>query len=449
MCGGTVFAGLHKGREALDKAIADFSREAKLLSAVGAEYLVHLPEQYTDMHTGEATQAADIDPEQWSNLITGTNELGKLIYEEYGVKLVFHPHADTHVDTQDRILQFLEDTDPQYVNLCLDTGHVAYCDGDNIEIIKQAPDRITYVHLKFVDPKVRQRVRDGEALARRGGAARASWSSRPTASRRCRRCSDALARARPRDLRHPRAGPVPSRTGHPAWHPGPRRRLPHGLRPRPDSPLALQSREGTITNGEDRPGSRRCTTPTCPSPTRCARPPTSGTSTWSSRRAPTSSSGTGIPRPTTRPSPRSRRRARKPGVTLLTLVPVFNWSSPDEQERQAQVRNWRRLLQIAAELECPVVNSELSGDPNDPVRSEHAFYKSMEELSPDFEKYGIGLNLEAHPYDFSETNDDAVQIIRGLNKPWVNYVFCAPHAFHLSAGRGRPAPDDASTPETS
>jgi len=83
-----------------------------------------------------------------------------------------------------------------------------------------------------------------------------------------------------------------------------------------------------------------------------------------------------------------------------------------------------------------VVNSELSGDPNDPVRSEHAFYRSMEELIPDFERYGIGLNLEAHPYDFSETNDDAVQIIRGLNKAWVNYVFCAPHAFHLSNGVG-------------
>ena len=46
------------------------------------------------------------------------------------------------------------------MNLCLDTGHIAYCDGDNIEIIRPAPERITYVHLKFVDPKVRQRVRD-------------------------------------------------------------------------------------------------------------------------------------------------------------------------------------------------------------------------------------------------------------------------------------------------
>ena len=36
--------------------MAAFGREAKLLAAVGAEYLVHLPEQYTDMHTGAATQ---------------------------------------------------------------------------------------------------------------------------------------------------------------------------------------------------------------------------------------------------------------------------------------------------------------------------------------------------------------------------------------------------------
>jgi myo-inositol catabolism protein IolH len=131
-----------------------------------------------------------------------------------------------------------------------------------------------------------------------------------------------------------------------------------------------------------------------------------------------------------------RKACAETGVDILTLVPVFDWSAPDEQERQAQVRNWRRLLEIAAELECQVVNSELSGDPNDARRSEHAFYRSLEELIPVFERYGIGLNIEAHPYDFAETNDDAVQIIRGLDRPWVNYVFCAPHAFHLSDGVG-------------
>jgi myo-inositol catabolism protein IolH len=131
-----------------------------------------------------------------------------------------------------------------------------------------------------------------------------------------------------------------------------------------------------------------------------------------------------------------RKASSETGVSVVSLVPVFNWSSPDEQERRAQVRNWKRLLEIADALDVRTIVSELSGDPADPLRSEHAFYASMEELIPVFEQYGIGLNLEAHPYDFSERNDDAVQIIRGLNKPWVNYVFCAPHAFHLSDGAG-------------
>ena len=159
VCGGTVFAALHQGDDALKRAIEAFGREARLLSAVGAEYLVHLPEQYTDMHSGEATEAAELNADHWRNLTTGTNELARVIYEEYGVKLVFHPHVDTHVDTQERIERFLTDTDPRYVNLCLDTGHIAYAGGDNVEIIEHFPDRITYVHLKQVDPQVRERVR--------------------------------------------------------------------------------------------------------------------------------------------------------------------------------------------------------------------------------------------------------------------------------------------------
>ena len=159
VCGGTVFAGLHKGKEALDKAKEDFGREARLLGAVGAKYLVHLPEQYTDMHTGAALEAGEIDPEQWSNLVSGTDELARYLLEEFGVELMFHPHVDTHVDTQDRVERFLSDTDPQYVNLCLDTGHISYCDGDNVAIIRRFPERIRYVHLKQVDPDVLARVR--------------------------------------------------------------------------------------------------------------------------------------------------------------------------------------------------------------------------------------------------------------------------------------------------
>jgi inosose dehydratase len=157
-CGGTVFAGLHKGREALDVAKEAFGQEARLLAAVGAKHLVHLPEQWTDMRTGKAVGAAEIDSEQWSNLVSGTNELGRFLLEKYGVELVFHPHVDTHVDTQPRIERFLMDTDPEFVNLCLDTGHIAYCEGDTIDIVGRFPERTTYVHLKSVDPALRDRA---------------------------------------------------------------------------------------------------------------------------------------------------------------------------------------------------------------------------------------------------------------------------------------------------
>src|SRR3954451_1605395 len=159
VCGGTVFAALHQGDEALKRAVDAFSREARLLQAVGARYLIHLPEQYTDMHSGTATDATELNADHWHNLVSGTNELGRIIYEEYGVELVFHPHVDTHVDTQERIERFLTDTDRRYVNLCLDTGHISYAGGDNIEFVHRFPERINYVHLKQVDPQVRERVR--------------------------------------------------------------------------------------------------------------------------------------------------------------------------------------------------------------------------------------------------------------------------------------------------
>lgn len=127
---------------------------------------------------------------------------------------------------------------------------------------------------------------------------------------------------------------------------------------------------------------------------------------------------------------------RDSGVQIRTLNPVFNWSSVDEQERQAQVRNWRRLLELADQLNVREIVSEFSGNPNTPRECEHQWYRSLEELAPVFEGYGIRLNMEAHPYDFVERHDDAYAIVRGANLPWLGYEYCCPHTFHLSDGAG-------------
>jgi inosose dehydratase len=157
LSGGAVFAGLHRGVTALEQAITDCRQEAELLTALGAKHLVLLPEGYTDLE-GNITQPVELEPEQWESLVSGMSQLGKVIADEFDVSLVFHPHADSHVDTQQRVERFLEDTDPSTVNLCLDTGHVSYCGGDNLAIIQRFPQRIGYLHLKQVDPKVVDQV---------------------------------------------------------------------------------------------------------------------------------------------------------------------------------------------------------------------------------------------------------------------------------------------------
>ena len=77
--------------------------------------------------------------EQWAQLTDGMNELGRRILDEYGLAVQFHPHADSHVGYQPEIERFLDATDPQWVNLCFDTGHIAYYGGDCLELIKNYP----------------------------------------------------------------------------------------------------------------------------------------------------------------------------------------------------------------------------------------------------------------------------------------------------------------------
>ena len=79
-------------------------------------------------------------------------------------KLQFHPHADYHVETQAQTERFLTDTDPRFVSLCLDTGHLAYRRADVPEIIRKFPDRIGYVHIKQMDPEIVARA-EREGLA--------------------------------------------------------------------------------------------------------------------------------------------------------------------------------------------------------------------------------------------------------------------------------------------
>jgi inosose dehydratase len=149
--GQAVFGALHD-RDRWDDDLRDARQVAELVTAMGASHMVLLP-------ADAGPNPPELDADRWRTLVERTGELGRILHEEYGVAAVFHPHADSHVGTQPQIERFLADTDPAHVNLCLDTGHVAYYDGDNLELIERYPDRIGYLHLKQADPAVLEQVR--------------------------------------------------------------------------------------------------------------------------------------------------------------------------------------------------------------------------------------------------------------------------------------------------
>jgi inosose dehydratase len=158
---GTVFSRLHR-TGTWDEVWTQVTAVAALTRAVGGEHIVVIPDLWRDDRTGAQREPAELTADQWRLLTTGHDELGRRILDEYGLALQFHSHADSHVGLQRDIETFLEATDPAFVNLCLDTGHVAYHGGDPLELIQRFPDRIGYLHLKQVDPAVVRRVRDGD-----------------------------------------------------------------------------------------------------------------------------------------------------------------------------------------------------------------------------------------------------------------------------------------------
>ncbi|MEU5423812.1 sugar phosphate isomerase/epimerase [Streptomyces sp. NPDC020799] len=151
---GTVFTALHRGPAVWDATWEQVAAVAGLARATGARHLVVIPSFWRDDRTAEVVESPELTPEQWHHLATGTERLAREVRDRYGLETVVHPHADTHIDTEAHVERFLDATDPALVNLCLDTGHYAYCGGDSVKLIETYGERIGYLHLKQVDPAV-------------------------------------------------------------------------------------------------------------------------------------------------------------------------------------------------------------------------------------------------------------------------------------------------------
>ena len=151
---GTVFTGFHKGEEQWQRAWDQALDIAGLVAKLGADQLVVIPDLWRSDATAQVLESRTLTDEQWSALGAGHDRLGKALLQEFGMHQQFHSHADSHVGTYREVVRFLDQTDPAYTNLCLDTGHFAYYGGDNLRLIRERPDRIGYLHLKQIDPEM-------------------------------------------------------------------------------------------------------------------------------------------------------------------------------------------------------------------------------------------------------------------------------------------------------
>jgi len=146
------------------KLLADLRQEGAILNSLGAEHLVIMDEDawYPEGRKGE------LDESGWRTLVDGVETARILIEDELGLKASFHPHVGTGVQFEPQIDRLLDETG---IDLCFDTGHHAFWGQDALAYFGKVRDRVAYVHLKNVDPVVRQRVLDGELSIGRSYAA--------------------------------------------------------------------------------------------------------------------------------------------------------------------------------------------------------------------------------------------------------------------------------------
>lgn len=144
-----------------EDTVRDFVRHRDFLLEMGAG-VIGVSEQGYGIQGKMDVPVFDGKPifkdESWERLAAGLDAIGQLACEK-GMKVCYHHHMGTGVQTADEIDRLLEMTDPAKVFLLFDSGHLVFS-GENPEtVLKKHVKRIVHVHLKDVRKEVLDRVR--------------------------------------------------------------------------------------------------------------------------------------------------------------------------------------------------------------------------------------------------------------------------------------------------
>ncbi|HOJ60990.1 MAG TPA: TIM barrel protein [bacterium] len=153
--------------ETLDEGVATALRVARLLAAAGESPFLVLADDNGKVdertrNAGRVRPEQGLNSEQWKTFARGANHIARAVYDETGLRTVFHHHCAGYVETPAEIERFLELTDPDRIGLCFDTGHYTYGGGGALEGLKTHWDRIWHVHFKDCHPLVAAEARAQE-----------------------------------------------------------------------------------------------------------------------------------------------------------------------------------------------------------------------------------------------------------------------------------------------
>lgn len=140
-----------------------FAAHRDFLHAMGSRVIVVSEQGHSiqgQMHTPIFESKYSMDDDDWKRLSAGLNSLGALA-EEKGLRLVYHHHMGTVVQTAAEIDRLMDSTDPELVYLLFDTGHLRFSGEDYLAVLKKYAKRVRHVHLKDVRPAILEKVKAG------------------------------------------------------------------------------------------------------------------------------------------------------------------------------------------------------------------------------------------------------------------------------------------------
>ncbi|MEC7963044.1 MAG: TIM barrel protein [Pseudomonadota bacterium] len=159
LIGGVVFRAYHDPDQ-WDDVLDGTHRTCKALVAHGAKHLV-LIDSISERRAptaGRAAEAEQMDKAEWAAFRDRLAESARIGTEEYGLTVGIHAHAAGFMDFEPELERLLNEVDEKILKICFDTGHHSYAGFDPVAFMKRYIDRISYMHFKDIDPKVKAEV---------------------------------------------------------------------------------------------------------------------------------------------------------------------------------------------------------------------------------------------------------------------------------------------------